>query len=107
MQLFINKKIGKRAYPFVVEGSDLHECVMQAEHLSFDDVSECGVCGSDQLRLTARVATGGFKYVSVRCQACRADLTFGRTKADASVFFLRRNENGKLDWHPYDKTAVE
>ena len=72
---------------------------MEAEHLSFDDIAQCDLCRSDDLKLTARVAQG-FKYVSIKCNGCRADLTFGRTKADASVFFLRRNEAGTRESAP-------
>lgn len=104
MQLFITKKIGKRSYPFVVEGTDLHAAVMEAEHLSFDDVPACGICGSDNLRLTARVAQS-FKYVSIKCESCRADLTFGKTKADANTYFLRRTDGGGFDWKPYTPDA--
>ena len=105
MDLFITKKIGKRSYPFVVTGADLHEAVMEAEHLSFDDIKSCGVCNSDDLSLTARVSQG-FKYVSIKCGNCRADLTFGRTKADASTFFLRRDEAGRFEWKAYSKETV-
>ena len=106
MQLFITKKIGKRSYPFVVEGADLHEAVMQSEHLSFPDVPFCGLCNSDDLNLTARVAQG-FKYVSIKCASCRADLTFGRTKADASTFFLRRDESGRFEWKAWVKEDAQ
>ena len=104
MELYITKKIGRKNYPFAVQGADLHECVMESEHLSFDDVAACGLCGSDHLKLSARVAQG-FKYVSIRCEACRADLTFGRTKQDASTFFLRRNDGGALAWSAYTPDA--
>ena len=105
MQLFITKKIGKRSYPFVVEGADLHEAVMESEHLSFPDVPYCGVCNSDDLSLTARVSQG-FKYVSIKCGNCRADLTFGKTKADANTYFLRRNNAGQFDWKAYEKETA-
>lgn len=105
MQLFITKKIGRKSYPFAVQGTDLHEAVMESEHLSFDDIAQCDLCRSDDLKLTARVAQG-FKYVSIKCNGCRADLTFGRTKADASVFFLRRDENGRYDWRAFNPETV-
>ena len=105
MEMFINKKIGRRTYPFVVQGSDLHEVVMESEHLSFEDVKICDLCKSDDLRLTARVAQG-FKYVSIKCNGCRADLTFGRTKADASVFFLRRDDAGRYEWKAFNPETV-
>jgi hypothetical protein len=105
MQLFINKKIGKRAYNFVVDGADLHEAVMESEHLSFPDVPFCGLCNSDNLRLTARVAQG-FKYVSIKCEGCRGDLTFGKTKADANTYFLRRDDSGRFDWKAYNPDTV-
>ena len=106
MELYITKKIGRRSYPFVVQGADLHEAVMESEHLSFSDVAFCGLCNSDNLRLTARVSQG-FKYVSIKCENCRGDLTFGKTKADANTYFLRRNESGGFDWKSYSKEDAQ
>ena len=105
MELFITKKFGRRAYPFVFTGADLHAVVMESEHLSFDDVPACGLCGSDNLSLSARVAQDKFKYVSVRCGDCRADLTMGKTQKDDRTYFLRRNESGGLDWKAYTPDA--
>ncbi|MDF7815286.1 hypothetical protein [Hymenobacter sp. YC55] len=109
MQLFITKKIGKRTFNFVVEGNDLHMVVMESEHLSFDDVPACGLCGSTNLTLTARVAQNKYKYVSVKCLDCRGDVTFGKRQEDDKVYFLRKKEGGErgeLDWKAYDKNAV-
>ena len=73
------------------------------DRLSFPDVAACGLCGSDNLDLTSRVAQGKYKYTSVKCLSCRADLTFGKNKDDDQSYFLRRKETGELDWRAFDK----
>ena len=104
MQLIVTKKIGRSNYPFMVEGADMHAVLMQAEELSYGNVDRCGICGNDDIYLTARIAEG-FKYCSIKCRNCRAELVFGRTKANANVFFLRRNDGGALAWSAYTPDA--
>lgn len=108
MELLITKKIGKRNYTFNVQGADLFEVVAESEKLSFDDVPACGLCGSVNLRLSARHAQDKFKYVSVKCGDCGGDVTFGKTQKDDKTYFLRKKEGGErgeLDWKKYEKTA--
>ena len=110
MELLITKKIGKRNYTFNVSGNDLFEIVSESEKLSFDDVPACGLCGSVNLRLSARHAQDKFKYVSVKCGDCGGDVTFGKNQKDDKTYFLRKKEGGErgeLDWKKYDKNAAE
>jgi hypothetical protein len=42
----------------------------------------------------------------VRCQECRADVTFGKREDDDQTVFLRKKTGGlpgELDWRPFDK----
>ncbi|MCC3156463.1 hypothetical protein LJ737_04395 [Hymenobacter sp. 15J16-1T3B] len=107
MQLTITKHIGRRRYDFTCQGNDLHEVVLETERLSFPDVPACGLCKSDDLILTARVAQDKFKYVSIKCCKCKADLTFGKMQRDDRTYFLRRTETGALDWRPYTPEGQE
>ena len=100
MKLNITKQIGRNKYIFQVDGQNLFEVVMQAQKLSFGDVPKCGICGGDNLELEAHVAQG-FEYTSVKCKDCRASLTFGQKKDDKNTYYLRRNEDKKLDWKAY------
>ena len=103
MQLFVHKNIGKNKYTFTVEGKNLFECLMESQKLSFYDVHKCGLCNSDELRLSAYTAgkKDEFDYTVVKCDSCKATLTFGAKKEDKDIVFLRKNDAGKFDWKPY------
>ncbi|GAB3583960.1 hypothetical protein GCM10027345_30230 [Hymenobacter daeguensis] len=103
LQMMTTKRIGRRQFHFTVQGNNFYETVAEYDRLSFPDVAACGICGSDNLDLTSRVAQGKYKYTSVKCLACRADLTFGKNKDDDQSYFLRRRENGELDWKALEK----
>ena len=105
LQMMITKRIGRRQFHFTVQGSNFHETVAEYDRLSFPDVAACGLCGSDNLDLTSRVAQGKFKYTSVKCLSCRGDITFGKLERDEQTVFLRKKENGELDWRAYEKAA--
>lgn len=101
MELIIKKIIGQTVYPFTFTGNTLHEVVMESQKLSFADVHECGICGSNDLYLSAHVAEG-FKYTEIRCNKCRAELTFGVRKDNPEVSYLRRDEKtGSLAWKKF------
>lgn len=101
MELIIKKTIGKTVYPFTFTGSTLHEVVMESQKLSFPDVHTCGICGKDDLYLSAHVAEG-YKYTEIRCNDCRAELTFGVRKDNPEVSYLRRDEkSGKYAWKKF------
>ena len=107
---FVKKRIGKDIHQFMVEGKDLHEVVMESKKLSFGDVEKCGLCGSDDLELSAHVTEGdGFDYTYIRCRTCRATLNFGQQKKKDDVYYLRTVDitQGQFkgqkawDWKPY------
>jgi len=101
MKYNITKQIGKNAHHFQVEGENFHEAVMEAQKLSFRDVEKCGLCESDNLYLSAYVTKEDkYEYVKIVCAACRASLTFGKSKDKKDTYFLRRNDRG-LDWQEY------
>ena len=104
LQMMITKRIGRKQFHFTVSGKNLHETVAEYDRLSFQDVGACGLCGSDNLDLTSRVAQGKFKYTSIKCKDCKGDLTFGKTQEDEDTYFLRRKESGELDWRAFEKT---
>lgn len=102
IRMTINKRIGKDVIPFEVSGETLYDVVMQSQKLSFPDVTSCGCCGSDNLILEAHLAQGKYKYVSIKCKKCKASVTFGVRAEDNTTYFLRRKDDGSLDWKPYE-----
>ena len=99
----IEKQVGKRTYEFTVEGSNLHEAVLESKKLSFYDVHKCGCCQSDDLVLDAHVAKGKFKYTTVKCNSCRASVNFGQQQENPDIFYLttrdKANNSGKeINW---------
>jgi hypothetical protein len=108
MKLIIKKQIGKRVFHFEVEGANLYEVLMEKNKLSFPDrVAACGLCGSENLDLMARLAKNEkgkevYKYVYIKCIECSGELTFGQRQDDNQVFFLRK-ENGQFAWKPVEK----
>ena len=103
MQLTVHKKIGLTVYPFTVVGENLHECFMQAQKLSFYDVHECGLCQDKALYVRAYITDKDkYEYLKIVCSKCKATLTFGKSKQDKDTFFLRRNDDGTLQWKPYE-----
>ena len=109
MEMFIKKNIGKNVYTFVVDGKNLHDCVMESQKLSFSDVKNCGCCGKDNLILNARKAKDKFKYTEVKCLDCKASLVFGTPQDDIDTSYLRKNAEKKYDWKAYnpESTAPE
>jgi len=109
IQEFITKQIGRNKYTFVVEGKTFHEVVMESKNLSFDDVYKCGVCGNDNLEISAHSTEDGFDYVYVRCKHCRATLNFGQQKKNKDIYYLKTvditsgPDKGKkaYDWKAY------
>lgn len=94
----IRKKIGKNTIAFAFEGNSLWECQMQAEKLSFGNLSKCGLCQSENIYLNAyKTQDGGYQYTVIRCGDCKGKLTFGERKDDGSVYF-RKNEDGSYKW---------
>jgi len=99
----VKKRIGKSEVHFQVEGNNVWECQMEAQKLSFGDITKCALCGSDNLELRARLAQKKFKYVDVSCKSCRGSLTFGCTVEDPNTFYLRKNKETKeYDWKPFN-----
>lgn len=98
MHYTVKKVIGKHTHEFTFIGEDFFEVVMESQQLGFYDVYKCGLCDSDHLYLRAyKTEKGGFEYVKICCGACKAQLTFGKTKKDGD-FFLRRNEDKTYAW---------
>ncbi len=89
---YVEKQIGKTKQRFSVEGKNLHEVVIESKKLSFDDVMNCGLCGSDNLELSAHKTDDGFEYTYVKCKKCRATLNFGQQKKNSEIFYLRTVE---------------
>jgi hypothetical protein len=102
LKMSVHRKIGKSTYHFQFEGKNLYEVVKESEKLSFPDIPRCGLCGKDNIVLGTRHAQNKYKYTFIRCQECKAQLIFGQTKEDADVFYLRRREDKKFDWHIYE-----
>ena len=108
MQQVVKRKIGKNYETWMVEGKNMYECQMEAQKLSFYDVEKCGICNSDNIHLNARLAQNKFKYLEVKCDACKASLVFGSTQEDPNTFYLRKNkESKKYDWKAYTPEISE
>jgi len=106
MQVGTTKKIGTKSYIFTGEGKNLHECLMDLRKFSFGDVKVCGICGGDKLYLDAyETKEEGYKYSVVRCAdtECNGVLTFGVPKSDTETSYLRKNDDGKLEWREFVK----
>lgn len=103
MKMTVTKKIGKNTYDFEFEGKNFYDVITESQKLSFNDVFKCGACGDDSLILNARKAQDKFKYTEIRCLKCSATATFGQKQDDADVFYLRRNEDKKIEWKKYEK----
>lgn len=102
LRLSTIKTLGKNRYTLTGDGENLFECIMELNKASFGDISECGVCGSDNLYLEAHVAQNKYKYHTVKCAKCRSSLTFGRREDDDNISFLRRKEDGSYDWQKFE-----
>lgn len=107
MKMLVQKKIGITTYTFEVEGKNLFECEQEAQKLSFDNVNECGICGSNELYLNSRLAQGKFKYVEVKCHKCGGAVVFGTKQDDPDTYYLRKNEDKSLCWTKYSPNGEE
>jgi hypothetical protein len=106
----VRKRIGRDTHSFSVEGKNLHEVVMEAKKLSFGDIVSCGLCGHDDLELSAHVTEGdGYDYTYIRCKKCKATLNFGQQKKNDDIYYLRtveitsgpyKGQKG-YDWKPF------
>jgi len=108
---FIKKKIGKDYHNFSIEGENLHDVVMGSRKLSFNDIPVCGLCGGNNLELSAHVTpVENHEYTYIRCRDCKATLNFGQQKKDKELYYLRTTtiEGGPnhgqktYDWKAYD-----
>ena len=95
------RKIGKKKYIIAGQGDDVFEAITDLKKASFYDVHKCGICQSDNLTLDAHVAgVKKFKYATVKCLDCKAQLNFGKTQDGNNTMYLRMKDN-KLDWQAY------
>jgi len=101
MRITTIKKIGRRDYAFEGEGLNVIEALGDLSKASFGDIQSCGLCNSENLYLEGHSAKG-FDFASIRCASCKATLKFGSRKDDKNVSYLRRNEQGQLNWEAYD-----
>jgi len=101
MKLTIKKKIGVSQYDFIFEGSDLFECLMESQKISFYDLTNCGICESNLLRIYAyETKEDKFKYIKVICASCKGSLTLGQSKKDNAYYYRKNEHTKKLDWQP-------
>ena len=104
MQLTKTLIIGQNTYQFTFEGADLHEALMESQKVSLWDIDQCGVCGSSNLKLHAYTTKeGGYKYVKVGCNKCKASLTLGQAKKDNAYYYRRDEVSGNLDWKAFEE----
>lgn len=106
MEQIIKKKIGDTVHTFVVTGEDLFDVVTESQKLSFPDVDKCGCCSSTDLTLGTHLGTDdknkpAYKYVDIKCNSCKASLTFGRRKDNPDTFYLRKNDKNENDWKAF------
>jgi hypothetical protein len=66
----------------------------------FDSDTQCGVCGSQNLKFRHRRAQDKYDYYELACQErdCRARLSFGQKTATKDLFPKRKDADG--NWLP-------
>ena len=110
LKMIIRKKVGKRTYIFEVEADSFYEVITEQKKLSFDDIEKCGLCGSDDLELSAHKAQNKFEYTYIRCKHCRASLNFGKQLEDPDIVYLKTidGNDGKkyYDWKKYSPEGI-
>jgi len=95
MELFSKVTIGNKPYQIKTDGDTLFDCVYALGGIY--DIKNCGLCESEFLSLRALKTKEDYEYLKIVCGKCGAELVFGKTKKEG-IMFLRRNEQGKLDW---------
>ena len=95
MELFSKVTIGNKSYQIKTDGDTLFDCVYALGGIY--DIKNCGLCDSELLSLRALKTKEDYEYLKIVCGKCGAELVFGKTKKEG-IMFLRRNEQGKLDW---------
>lgn len=89
----VKKRIGRTDHTFFVEGDNLHQLIMEERKLSFGDVLNCGLCGGDDLILSAHVTESeGYDYTYIKCLKCKGTLNFGQQKKHDDIYYLRTVE---------------
>jgi len=107
LRAMVTKQIGRTIYNFEVEGENFHAVGMELQKLSFYDVKECGLCKKDNLYLRAYITEQDkYEYIKICCANCKASVTFGKAKNQKDLYFLRKAENGGLDWQVYVEKVV-
>lgn len=102
MKLLLPKIVGTKLYQFEVEADNFHALIMESQKLSFNDVSACGKCGSNLLSLRAYITEKDkYEYVKIQCNKCKASATFGQSKKDKGVYYLRKDTAGKVEWQEF------
>jgi hypothetical protein len=101
MQVSKQLTLGLSKYTITGTGEDFHAACMDLDKVSIYDLGQCGLCGSELLRLSAyKTLEGGFKYIKVACAKCRGSLTLGEAK-NTHANYYRKNDAGKLDWQEF------
>lgn len=77
-------------------------------------ISECGACGSKDIRHAVRTVPSGkqnFVYYELHCQKCRARLSFGQSTDTVTLFPKKKDESGEYlpnnGWTKYQKKDEE
>ena len=108
MEKIITKTIGKEKHTYIVSGETLWDVEQAAQKLSFHDVYKCGECGSNNLKLHSRKPQDKFKYLTIQCRDCKAQLNFGQTQGYPTVYYLRKRQEGDkkvLDWEKWQNNG--
>ena len=109
MKMKFNKIIGQNTFTFSVEGNNLFELIQESQKLGFNDVKQCGLCGSDFLHLRSYITEAGkYEYAKISCGKCGAQVTFGKSKTNKDTFYLRKNADKSIAWEAFkkDETAT-
>ena len=97
--------VGKRRYTIWGNGNDPWEAFMDLENASIHSIKNCGLCESDNLVFRAYKAQGKYKYLQVRCLACKASLTCGNRQDNPNLYYYRRDKNDhSLQWEEYKES---
>lgn len=79
-----------------VQGRDLRELIEQASPI-YECPQQCGLCGSKNLGLRFRMASG-YDFYEVKCMECEATFAFGQQKKENGGGLFPRGSQDKGEW---------
>jgi hypothetical protein len=94
-----------------VEAESVREAIRDlSDYVEVFSESQCGLCESEQIRPSYKVAKG-YDFYELMCCNCGARLSFGQTKEGQRLFAKRRDGEGReigvRGWYRYEASRRE